>query len=502
MKRRDFHKGVIGLSLAASAALAGRSRLAEAAQGVEPGQVEPVAGTECILEPARKLPVRKFDVVVAGGGTAGVVAALAAARQGVKTALVEAKGYPGGTVTEGGTALHSFYNLWKAFPGVAKRQVVKGIPQEIIDRLAAIGATTGHAEMTKGYDYDSICTAIDTEMYKLVTFEMLVEAGVFVCVNTVVAGAVTEMSAVKAAIVESRGGREAFAAGAFIDSTAAGDLAAYAGAKYTDPNDYAVANSIGLANVNVDKYYEFLESGKGVTELARGLRSGRDGQIVRINGSYARAPEEFRKGASRIGMAPVITTVHDNYFMFVKLNFKMPLSAANRDAVAQAELELRKRQAKAVELFRKYVPGCEKAFIARTSPRLNIRRCRTIICDYDITHEDVVEARHFDDDVMAYGFHDNAPRIQIRGGGTYGIPYRALRVAGLDNLLACGMMITSDHRPHMSTRNTVCCMGQGQAAGTAAALCAKKACTTRELPYSELRKALEAGGVYFEPATS
>ena len=93
-------------------------------------------------EPSRRLPVREFDVVVAGGGTAGVVAALAAARQGARTVLVEAKGYPGGTVVEGGTALHSFYNLWKAFPGVERRQVVRGIPQEIIDRLIPVGGTT------------------------------------------------------------------------------------------------------------------------------------------------------------------------------------------------------------------------------------------------------------------------------------------------------------------------------------------------------------------------
>jgi len=90
------------------------------------------------------------------------------------------------------------------------------------------------------------------------------------------------------------------------------------------------------------------------------------------------------------------------------------------------------------------------------------------------------------------------PRYQIAKGGTYGIPYKALRVAKIDNLLVAGMMITSDHRAHMSTRNTVCCMGQGQAAGTAAALCAAGKCGTRNLPYTKLRKALETGGVYFE----
>jgi hypothetical protein len=136
--------------------------------------------------------------------------------------------------------------------------------------------------------------------------------------------------------------------------------------------------------------------------------------------------------------------------------------------------------------------------MARTSPTLCIRRGRLIDCDYDIKHEDVIEGRHFDDDVLAYGFHDNAPRLQVKDGGTYGIPYKALRVMGVENLLVSGMMITSDHRAHMSTRNTVSCMGQGQATGTAAALCAKRNCGTRDLPYGVLRDALVKGGVYFE----
>jgi hypothetical protein len=449
-------------------------------------------------EPSKKLPVRKFDVVVAGGGTAGVVAAVAAARNGAKTALIEVKGYPGGTATEGGTALHSFYNLWKAFPGVKKRQVVRGIAQQIIDRLLKVGGTSGHAEMSKGYNYDSVCTCIDTEMYKLVTFEMLVEAGVFVCVNTLVAGAIVDGSRIKGVIVESRSGREAFYAKCFVDCTAYGDLAAYAGAKYSEPNDYAVCNSIGVGNVSIDKYYDFLKSHDAITQQAEGLRSGKDGQIVRLDGRRVNLPDGFKNGAGKIGMSMVTTTVHDNYFMFIKLNFKMPVSPTNRDEVAKAELELRRRQAKAIELFREYIPGCEKAFIARTSPKLCIRRGRLITCDYDISHEDVIEGRHFDDEIMVYGFHDSAPRYQVKNGGTYGFPYRALRVAGIENLLASGMLITSDHRAHMSTRNTVCCMGQGQASGTAAALCAAKNCGTRELKYSNLREALEKGGVYFE----
>jgi hypothetical protein len=487
MNRRDFSKQIL---------IAGAATQAARARGFEGGTSSQLPNH--YNEPAKKLPARKFDVAVAGGGTAGVVAALAAARQGARTVLIEAKGYPGGTVVEGGTALHSFYNLWKAFPGVEKRHVVRGIPQEIVDRLARAGGTTGHAEMSKGYDYDSVCTAIDTEIYKLVVFEMLEEAGVFVCVNTLLTEAIREGARINGVVTESRSGREAIWARSFVDCTAYGDLAARAGAKYTEPNDYAVCNSIGVANVNVEKYHEFLKSRDALTQYCEGLRSGKEGQIVRLNGERVNLPPGFSEEAGKIGMSLTTTTVHDNYFMFIKVNMKMPVSPTSRDAVAKTELELRRRQAKAVELFRKYVPGCEKAFIARTSPSLNIRRGRLIVCDYDISLSDVLDGRHFDDDIMAYGFHDSAPRLQIKNGGTYGVPYRALRAAGLDNLLVAGMMITSNHDAHMSTRNTVCCMGQGQAAGTAAALCAGQNCGTRELPYASLRKALERDGVYFE----
>jgi hypothetical protein len=449
-------------------------------------------------EPAKKLPARTFDVVVAGGGTAGAVAAVAAARNGAKTLLIESKGYTGGTVVEGGTALHSFFNLWKAFPGVEKRQVVKGIPQEIIDRLMKIGGCTGHAEQLLQYDYDSVCTAVDTEMFKLVTLEMLQEAGVTVWLNTLLAGAIRSGSRLAGVIAESRSGRDAVYARTFVDSTGYGDLAAHAGAKYTEPNDHPVCNSMGLGNVDIERMYEFLRSKNSLVQFARGVRSGRPDQIVRLGGETVTFSDEFNKEASKLGLSMITTTTHDNYFMFIKLNLKLPVSPTSRDEVSRAELELRRRQGSAVELIRKYVPGCEKAFIARTSPSLNIRRGRLIACDYDITSSDVEGGRHFEDDVMAYGFHDMAPRLQIRNGGTYGIPCRALRVAGIDNLLAAGMLITSDHNAHMSTRNTVSCMGQGQAAGTAAALCAAKNCGTREIAYADLRQALLRGGVHLE----
>ena len=489
MDRRNFSKNVFIAGLAASA-------------WRTDSQIIPGI-TESFKEDIKKLPVREFDVIVAGGGTAGAVAAIASARQGAKTALIEAKGYPGGTVVEGGTALHSFFNLWKAFPGVEKRQVVRGIAQEIIDRLMLIGGTTGHGDVTGKIDYDCVCTAIDTELYKLVVFEMLVEAGVSVFTNTLVAGAVKNGSSIKSVITQSRMGQELFTGKCFVDSTAYGDLSAYAGAEFKELNDHPVCNSMGLGNVNIEKLYAYLVKNNALGDLAYGIRDGKEGQIIRMGSESGytirgRLPEEFVDGVVQLGSGLITTTVHDNYLMFIKVNYKMPVSPTNRDEVTKAELLIRQNQYKTLELFRKYLPGCENAFIARTSPSLNIRRGRTITCDYDITLSDVIDARHFDDEIMVYGFHDSAPQYQVKNGGTYGVPYRALRVKGIDNLFAAGMLITSDFQAHMSTRNTVCCMGQGQAAGIAAALCSAKECGTRELSYSDLRNALEKNNVYLE----
>jgi hypothetical protein len=332
---------------------------------------------------------------------------------------------------------------------------------------------------------------------------MLAEAGVNIFMNTLVAGAVRKGTSVTGVITQSRMGRELFTGKCFVDSTAYGDLSAWAGAEFIELNDHAVCNSMGLGNVNIEKLFTYLTKNNAVGDMSYGLREGRDGQIIRMGSESGylirnKLPKEFVDGVEKLGSGLITTTVHDNYLMFIKVNYKMGVSPTNRDEVAKAELIIRQNQYKTLQLFRKHLPGCENAFIARTSPSLNIRRGRTITCDYDITSDDVVQGRHFEDDIMAYGFHDEAPRLQIKNGGTYGIPFSALRVKGIDNLLAAGMLITSDHHAHMSTRNTVCCMGQGQAAGTAAAICASKNLNFRKLEYTELRNALEADNVHFE----
>ncbi len=166
-----------------------------------------MADTRKRIEERRSTPVRlECDVLVAGGGTAGRVAALAAARRGASTVLVERYGFVGGTMINGAGPLHSFFNLWKAFPGVPKTQVVRGIPDEIVRRLVAAGGSFGHLEQTQGYSYDSVATIIDPEIFKHVMLEMLAEAGVKVLFHTWIADAVVEGGRVRGVFVESKSG--------------------------------------------------------------------------------------------------------------------------------------------------------------------------------------------------------------------------------------------------------------------------------------------------------
>ena len=437
------------------------------------------------------------DVVVAGGGTAGVVAALAAARNGAKTILIERYGFLGGTMLNGAGPLHSFFNLYKAFPEAGKIQVIKGIPQEIIDRLVAIGGCLGHLEQDKGGNYDSVITLIDWEIYKSLAFDMLTEAGVKILLHVVAAETVHEGNQLKGVIIEGKSGREAILAKAVIDTTGDGDVAAKAGAGFIKQHGTTrVGMPFGMTNVDMSRFVDFLEEKDMVTQIIRGNKGSDKDNIIRLGFDLKKIPlfKEYMEPRGIWG--PLGASIHENNYTYINGTNIPNVDATDTVALSEAEIELRNQVMTLSKMMKENLPGFEKAYLSWTPVSVGVRYTRVIDCEHDMSLDEIVNCQRFPDEVMLYGFHDSAPRIMIKDGGYYGIPYRAFIPKGVEGLLVAGRLITSTWEAHMSTRNTASCMAQGQAVGTAAALAAKAGVNPREVDITLLRDTLKQQNVF------
>lgn len=445
----------------------------------------------------RKTPINyQCDVLVAGGGTAGVVAALAAARNGAKTILLERNGFLGGTLVNGAGPIHSFFNLYKAFPNAEKKQVIKGIPEEIVERMIKCGGCPGHLEQDKGGSYDSRITVIDWEIFKDVIFQMLEEAGVQILLHVMVADTVKEQNTVTGVIIEGKSGREAIMAKAVIDTTGDGDVAFHAGAKYVKRHETTNAGfPFGMCNVDMPKLVSFLEENGLVNQLIRGNKGSEYDDVIRLGFELKKIPA-FKEFMESNGMwGPLGFSLHENNYTYINACNLRAVDATNTAELSKAEIQLRRQAMKLAEMLIEHVPGFEHAYVNWTPVSIGVRLTRIIQCEYEMTLDEIVNGVKFDDEVLLYGFHDCAPRIVIKDAGYYGIPYRAFIPEGLNGLLVAGRLITSTWEAHMSTRNTGCCMAQGQAVGTAAALAAKEGIDIRKIDTQKLREILKEQNV-------
>jgi ribulose 1,5-bisphosphate synthetase/thiazole synthase len=455
---------------------------------------------EQFIEEKLRTPVAyECDVLVAGGGTAGVVAALAAARNGAKTILIDRYGFLGGSMINGAGPLHSFFNVYKAFPGVEKVQVVRGIPQEIVDRMVKAGGSPGHLEQDKGGSYDSVITLIDWEIFKGVIFDMMEEAGVRILLHVMAVEAVREAgdTRVTGVIIEGKSGREAIRAHVVIDTSGDGDVAAKAGARFIKQHGTAkVGMPFGMTNVDMSRLVKFLEEHDMVNQLIRADKGSKVDDIIRLGFALQKIPL-FKEYMDQTGIwGPLGASLHENNYNYINGTSLPNVDATNTESLSRAEITLRKQVMTLSRMLKEHIPGFENAYLTWTPACVGVRYTRVIECEHDMLLDEIVNGQRFDDEVMLYGFHDMAPRIMIKNGGYYGIPYRAFLPKGVDGLLVAGRLITSSFEAHMSTRNTVSCMAQGQAVGTAAALAAGAGLLPRALDVTVLRETLKRQGVF------
>jgi len=434
-----------------------------------------------------------WDVLVAGGGMAGIAAAIAAARTGAKTILVEQSG--GGMGVVGATGLHSFFNIFGAHENVERMRVVAGIAQELVDRTQRLGGSPGHVPMERGGDFLSMITPVEPETFKLAAARMCLEAGVKLLLKSVVDEVQTQAGHVEGVVVWNKAGRTVYRAKQYVDCTGDGDLAAYAGApfehyKATDKGAYSAGFTFRLCHVDLQEMEADLDRRGLIHQLAHAVKPGMSKpDVVRLG--IRRSPETSVPGLLSSSLRPGELTYCNC------INYG-PNDGLDPDALSAAEVDLRGRMFEIADAYRRNVAGCGQCYVAGAAAYAGQRRSRAIRCLYEITKEDIVEGRGFDDQVACFSFVD-IRGLLVRDGGAYGIPYRALIPRSLDNVLIAGRMMTVDHAAHQSTRNTVCCLICGQAAGTAAGLAALKNIAPRDLDAGELRDRLGEDGVLLTP---
>lgn len=439
----------------------------------------------------------RCDVVVCGGGTAGFIAALASARNGADTILIEERGYIGGTLVNGAGPMHSFFNLYQAWPEAEKTQLIFGIAQEIVDKMVERKASLGHLEQVTGGNYDSSITLIDWEAFKELAFDMLEEAGVKLLLHTSVVAAIKENNVVNGVIIQGKSGREAILAKVVVDTTGNADVAALAGCEYVKQHQTtSVGMPFSMAGVDMMKLAAWLKEKELITQLVEGDKGSKTDHIIRLGFNLRKVPV-FTDIMEKTGMwGPLGYSFRENEFTYINATSVKNVDAVNTEELTRAEVELRHQIGLLSGMLRKHIPGFENAYVSWTPDSVGVRLTRIVDCEHDMTLDEITEGQRFEDEVFLYGFHDCAPKIAIKDGKWYGFPYRAMVPKRVDGLLAAGRCLTSTWEAHMSTRNTVSCMAQGQAAGTAAALCVKENSMPSALNTKTLREVLKKQGVF------
>jgi len=451
-----------------------------------------------VVDPDRYKPC---DVLVAGGGMAGIAAAVAAARCGARTVLVEQAGWLGGMGVTGATGLHSFFNIFGAHAGAPRMRVVAGIAQELVDRTGRLGGAVGHVPMERGAHFVSMLTPVEPEAFKLAAARMCLDAGVKLLLRTTLDEVVADGGHVEQVVVLNKAGRCALRAAQFVDCTGDGDLAAWAGAPFEtfapgDAGAYPAGFTFRLCNLDLPALEADLDARGLITQLAHAVKPGRrEPELVRLGIDMRKVRQAGAADAPRYFLSSSLRPRELTYCNCINHG---PNDGLDAEALSAAETDLRGRMLEVVELFRRSFAGCGDCYAAGAAPAAGQRRARAVRCCYELTRADCTSGRRFGDEVACFSFIDN-PRDLVAGGGAYGIPYRCLLPRGLDNVLIAGRMMTVDTAAHNSTRNTVCCLACGQAAGTAAALACRDRRPPADLEPGLLRRTLRSAGVLLEP---
>ena len=441
-----------------------------------------------IKEPSKVIPaMAETEVLVVGSGPGGLAAALAAAREGVNTMLVERYGCFGGNITQAQVETITWYRHENTVEA-------GGIGVEFEIRTKEIGGSRKTRE--------SIGEYLDADMFKYVADRLVEEAGVVPILHCFAVDTVMEDNTIRGIITESKSGRQAILAKRVIDATGDADIAYHAGAPYRKASGDELMSatvSFGCSGINVKRFLEYVDEHPArIADWAK-TTSGKEDDL------FSPYLDEPFKKAKEEGLIPKGIRVEALWHSFTETGEATHINAVriqgidptNVQDLTRGEIEGRQQAMWILAALKKYTPGFENATLRTFGSSLGTRTSRKIIGEYNITEHEVRNEARFEDSIGIFPeFLDGYGTVIIPTTGRYfQVPYGIMVPQKIENLLVAGRCVAGDRLSHAATREMMCCAVTGQAAGVAAAVSIKDNVTCRKVNIRKVQKALKNQGV-------
>jgi hypothetical protein len=428
---------------------------------------------------------KEVDVLVCGGGSAGATAAIAAARKGVGTLVVESGFALGGTATSGLLGRLGPLHDQEKF-------ILGGLPWEILQELLRMDGARQPKPAPRS-DKIHYWLPYSPEVLKVVLDRLAMDAGAEVLYDARIVEPLIENGSVTGALIATKNGLEAVRAKVTIDATGDADVAKAAGVPvrvgrdadgYTQPVSLAYYLH-GINHAEAMKYRS--ENAASIKQMYK---------------------EELEAGANP---RPSRHLSDDNYMHPDAVHFNVDhvfqVDASDPWVRTKSMMDARSQVWGNLDFLRRHIPACRNAYLGATGSLLGVRETRRILGEYELTLDDVVNARDFSDGIARYHCyvdihpvesevgHGKNYGLEPPAGASYGVPYRSLLPKNANNLLVAGRCLSATHEAMASVRMIPACMAMGEAAGTAASLCTEEDCTPHDIDPGNLRSVLEKQGV-------